>query len=183
VHLLIAEDEPVTQLRLAAALKGMGHEVTVAADGQEAWADLQLGHYAIVISDWQMPKLDGPELCRRVRARGGERYTYLILVTATGGKQRYLEGMEAGADDFITKPIDFDELRARLNVAERILGLRQHVQQLEGLLPICAYCKRIRDGAERWQPIEQYVEKRSDALFSHGICPDCYEKHVKPQLG
>ena len=160
----------------------MGHEVTTAADGEEAWADLQVGHYPVVISDWQMPGMDGPELCRRLRKRGDERYAYFILVTATGGKQRYLEGMEAGADDFITKPVDMEELRARLKVAERILGLRQHVQQLEGLLPICAYCKRIRDSAEQWQPIERYVEKRSEAQFSHGICPDCYEKHVKPQI-
>jgi DNA-binding response OmpR family regulator len=94
-----------------------------------------------------MPEVDGPELCRRLRARATDRYSYFLLITATGGKQRYLEGMEAGADDFITKPIDIDELRARLKAAERILGLRKHVQQLEGLLPICAYCKRIRDAA------------------------------------
>jgi sigma-B regulation protein RsbU (phosphoserine phosphatase) len=182
VHVLIAEDEPVTQLQLAAALRAMGHEVTLAASGQEAWADLQLGQYAIVISDWQMPEGDGPELCRRLRARGGDHYTYFILVTATGGKLRYLEGMDAGADDFITKPIDLEELRARLKVAERILGLRQHVQQLEGLLPICAYCKRIRGGDETWESIERYVEARSEAQFSHGYCPDCYEKYVRPQL-
>lgn len=182
MHVLIAEDEPVTQLQLAAALKGMGHEVTVATDGAEAWADLQVGHFAIVISDWQMPGVDGPELCRRLRGRGGERYTYFVLVTATGGKQRYLEGMEAGADDFITKPVDMEELRARLKVAERILGLRRHVQQLEGLLPICAYCKRIRDATEQWESIERYVEARSEAQFSHGYCPECYEKHVRPQV-
>ncbi|MGH7672860.1 MAG: response regulator [Gemmatimonadales bacterium] len=182
MHLLIAEDEPVSQLQLAAALKGMGHEVTVAGDGPEAGAVLQLGHFPVVISDWQMPGIDGPELCRRMRARHEDRYTYFILITATGGKQRYLEGMDAGADDFITKPVDLEELRARLKVAERILGLRQHVQQLEGLLPICAYCKRIRDRDEQWQPMERYVEARSEAQFSHGYCPDCYEKYVRPQI-
>jgi len=182
MHVLIAEDDAVTRLTLSAALKRMGHEVTVAADGAEAWSDLQLLHAPVVISDWQMPEMDGPDLCRRIRGRKDDRYTYFILVTATGGKQRYLEGMEAGADDFITKPVDLEELRARLTVAERILGLRQHVQQLEGLLPICQYCKRIRDGTEQWQPIERYVEKRSEAQFSHGICPDCYKKHVEPQI-
>jgi DNA-binding response OmpR family regulator len=121
-------------------------------------------------------------LCRRVRASAGERYTYFLLVTATGGKKRYLEGMEAGADDFITKPVDMDELRARLKAAERMLGLRRHVQRLEGLLPICAYCKRIRDAVEQWHPIEAYVEARSDAQFSHGYCRECYEKHVRPQI-
>jgi sigma-B regulation protein RsbU (phosphoserine phosphatase) len=182
VHLLIAEDEPVTQLQLAAAVRAMGHEVTVAGDGGEAWSDLQLGRYAIVISDWQMPTMDGPELCRRIRAQAGARYTYFILITATGGKQRYLAGMEAGADDFITKPVDLEELAARIKVAERILGLRKHVQQLEGLLPICAYCKRIRDASERWESIERYVEERSEAQFSHGYCPECYETFVRPQI-
>ncbi len=183
VRVLIAEDDAVTRLTLSAALKGMGHEVTLAADGAEAWSDLQLMHIPVVISDWQMPEIDGPDLCRRIRGRRDDRYTYFILVTATGGKQRYLEGMDAGADDFITKPVDLEELRARLTVAERILGLRLHVQQLEGLLPICQYCKRIRGGDESWESIEGYVEKRSEAQFSHGICPDCYKKHVEPQVG
>jgi DNA-binding response OmpR family regulator len=129
-----------------------------------------------------MPDIDGVVLCRRVRARQTDRYTYFLLITATGGKQRYLEGMDAGADDFITKPIDMDELRARLKAAERILGLQNHVQQLEGLLPICAYCKRIRAASEQWESIERYVEERSAAQFSHGYCPDCYEKYVRPQI-
>jgi len=182
MNLLLAEDDAVARLTLSAVLKGLGHEVTEAEHGGEAWANLQLGYFPIVISDWSMPEIDGPELCRRLRARPNDRYTYFLLITATGGKKRYLEGMEAGADDFITKPIDMDELRARLKAAERILGLREHVQQLEGLLPICSYCKRIRDASEKWESIERYVEARSQALFSHGYCPDCYEKHVRPQI-
>ena len=182
MNVLLAEDDAVVRMTLSAVLKGLGHDVTEAEDGAEAWANLQLGHFPIVISDWQMPGMDGPELCRRLRARATDRYSYFLMITATGGKKRYLEGMEAGADDFITKPIDMDELRARLKAAERMLGLRKHVQQLEGLLPICAYCKRIRDANESWESIERYVEERSEAQFSHGYCPDCYEKHVRPQI-
>jgi phosphoserine phosphatase RsbU/P len=181
-NLLLAEDDAVARLTLSAVLKGLGHEVTEAEHGGEAWANLQLGYFPIVISDWSMPEIDGPELCRRLRARPTDRYTYFLLITATGGKKRYLEGMEAGADDFITKPIEMDELRARLKAAERILGLRQHVQRLEGLLPMCAYCKRIRDASQNWESIERYVEARSEAQFSHSYCPDCYEKHVRPQI-
>ena len=182
MNLLLAEDDAVARMTLSAVLRGLGYEVAEAEHGGEAWANLQLGYFPIVISDWHMPEVDGPELCRRLRARATDKYSYFLLVTATGGKKRYLEGMEAGADDFITKPIDVDELRARLKAAERILGLRQHVQQLEGLLPICAYCKRIRDASEKWESIERYVEERSEAQFSHGYCPDCYERYVRPQL-
>jgi len=182
MNVLLAEDDTVAPMTLSAVLKGLGYDVTEAEHGGEAWANLQLAYFPIVISDWQMPEVDGPELCRRLRARATDRYSYFLLITVAGGKKRYLEGMEAGADDFITKPIDMDELRARLKAAERILGLRQHVQQLEGLLPICAYCKRIRDDSEKWESIERYVEERSEAQFSHGYCPDCYEKYVRPQI-
>jgi len=113
MNLLLAEDDAVARMTLSAVLKGLGYEVTVAEHGAEAWAVLQLSHFPMVISDWQMPEIDGAELCRRLRARATDRYTYFLLVTATGGKKRYLEGMEAGADDFITKPVDMDELRAR----------------------------------------------------------------------
>ncbi|HVH08711.1 MAG TPA: response regulator, partial [Gemmatimonadales bacterium] len=125
---------------------------------------------------------DGLELCRRVRQERADGYTYFVLLTGRTGKESYLAAMKAGVDDFVTKPLDPEELEARLQVAERILGLRRKLQQLEGLLPICSYCKRIRDDKENWNSLEGYIEKRSDAQFSHGICPDCHTKHVQPQL-
>ncbi|HEY0350668.1 MAG TPA: response regulator [Gemmatimonadales bacterium] len=182
MRLLIAEDDSVSRLSLRAAIERFGHQVTATADGATAWEALQTGDYSVVISDWEMPVMDGAELCRRIRARPADRYVYFILIATRGGKQRYLEGMEAGADDFITKPVDWEELRARIKVAERILSLRHHVERLEGLLPICSYCKRIEDQAKEWQPVEQYVSTRSEAQFSHGICPECYRRHIQPQL-
>jgi phosphoserine phosphatase RsbU/P len=182
MRLLIAEDDSVSRLHLKSTVERLGHEVAAAADGAQAWEAFQAASYPVVISDWDMPVMDGAELCRRIRAQPNDRYVYFILVATRGGKQRYLEGMEAGADDFITKPVDSEELRARIKVAERILTLRHHVRRLEGLLPICSYCKRIEAPGSHWQPVEQYVSTRTEAQFSHGICPDCYEKHIQPQL-
>jgi phosphoserine phosphatase RsbU/P len=182
VRLLIAEDDSVSRLSLSAAVERFGHEVTAASDGAAAWEAMQKADYSVVISDWDMPVMDGAELCRRIRSAATDRYVYFILIATRGGKQRYLEGMEAGADDFITKPVDSEELGARIKVAERILNLRHHLQRLEGLLPICSYCKRIEDQGKEWQPVEQYVSTRSAAQFSHGICPECYQRHVQPQL-
>jgi DNA-binding response OmpR family regulator len=98
------------------------------------------------------------------------------MLTAMGGKESYLEGMNAGADDFLTKPVDADTLNARLRVAERLLGLQEQVSQMEELLPICAYCKKIRDGRDEWQDLQQYVGSRTEASFQSEVCPECHAK-------
>lgn len=182
VPVLVVDDDPVSRAQFGALAQAAGYQVNVAVNGREAWELLQVARLPIVISDWYMPELDGPELCRRIRARPREPYVYFILVTAKGGKQQYLAGMEAGADDFIAKPVDPDELRARLTVAERILGLRRELHQLEALLPICSYCKRIRNERDEWESLDSYLQRRFETQLSHGICPDCYAKHVQPQL-
>jgi sigma-B regulation protein RsbU (phosphoserine phosphatase) len=176
MRILVAEDEPVSRLVLTSTLRRLGHEVLEAADGLNAWGAFQRNPFPVVVSDWMMPGIDGLELTRRIRGADHVRYTYVILLTALSGRARYLEGMEAGADDFLIKPLDGDELRVRLRVAERVLSLQAEVKQLEGLLPICSYCKKIRDEGEAWVRLESYIEQRTDAEFSHGICPDCKEK-------
>ena len=180
MKVLVADDDPVTALMLHRILSKLGHQVTSAANGKEA-LELFLQHddLQVVLSDWMMPEMDGLELCRRVRARRQARYTYVLIATTRSGKQNCIEALDAGADDFITKPVDAGELAARLRVAERTLGVQAEIRQLQGLLSICTYCKRIRDGEEpdARVPVEGYVSKRSQASFSHGICPGCLEKH------
>ena len=136
----------------------------------------------MLISDWLMPHIDGLELCRLVRAEKRSRYVYIIFITVMEGKNRYLQAMEAGADDFIAKPPDPDELKARLVVAERILELHYEVAQLESLLPICSYCKKIRDEDDTWMPVEDYMARQTGSDFPHGICPQCFETTVKSEL-
>lgn len=149
-----------------------------------------------MILDWMMPGLDGLEICHRIRARVPARPTHIILLTARGGRENVVQGLQAGAHDYITKPFDRDELRARVQVGVRVIELQQAlaervrqleealacVKQLQGLLPICSYCKKIRNDRNYWQQVESYLSEHSDVQFSHGICPGCYETFVKPEL-
>lgn len=182
MKILIAEDDRVSRIVLSELLTKSGHEVSAVENGQLAWDQYSSQPVPMLISDWMMPVMDGLQLCRRIRAEKRASYTYIILLTALSGKANYLEGMEAGADDFIVKPFDADELQARLRAAERILDLQHEVRQLRGLLPICSYCKKIRDDRNIWTQLEQYVSERSEALFSHSLCPDCFDREMKPQL-
>jgi diguanylate cyclase (GGDEF)-like protein len=117
----------------------MGHEAAVAPDGEQAWRIIQTGNAPLLISDWMMPLMDGPELCRRIRAASGDRYTYIILLTSRDRKEDRLEGLRAGADDFLTKPPDPDELTVRLEIAERILKVHAQLgRQNERLAELAA---------------------------------------------
>jgi DNA-binding response OmpR family regulator len=182
MKVLIAEDDLVASRVLEAALLKLGHVPLLASDGENAWQILQTESVRAVVSDWQMPRMDGLELCRRIRAREGD-YVYFILLTQMAGTEKNLHAAtDAGVDDFLAKPIDPSQLWMRLRVAERILGFTTEVRQLESFLPICSYCKKVRDDHNYWQQIEQYINTRTGTNFSHGVCPDCLEKIVKPQL-
>src|ERR1043165_3094781 len=145
MRILIAEDDLVSRRMLAYTLKKFGHETISAQDGTIAYEEYQKEHPDVIISDWVMPGMSGLDLCRLIRTDARKRYPYVILLTALSSKRHYLEGMQAGADDFVRKPFDEDELDARLQVAERILTLHADIAQLSGMLPICASCKNIRD--------------------------------------
>jgi sigma-B regulation protein RsbU (phosphoserine phosphatase) len=134
MKVLIADDEAISRRLLQNYLERWGHEVVVAQNGAEAWDLFEAGDFPIVISDWMMPEMDGPELVRRIRASKHAGYVYLILLTAKAQKEDIVEGMEAGADDFVTKPFDRDELRVRLRAGQRIIeleaALRASLEQL-----------------------------------------------------
>jgi CheY-like chemotaxis protein len=181
MKILIADDDKLNLKILTKLLTEQGHEPVGVFDGQEALLAFRKDHYPVVISDWIMPLMDGLDLCRTIRQMAREGYTYIILLTALDGKARYLEAMDAGVDDFIRKPLDPDELIARLKVSERILGLRGRVEQLEGLLSICAYCKKIRDDAGTWVEVDRYMANRTDLSFSHGVCMNCHQS-LKDQI-
>jgi DNA-binding response OmpR family regulator len=134
MKVLIAEDDKDSRELLSWILQKLGYQVTAAENGKEAWDAFRKGHFRLVISDVLMPEVDGFELCRRIRQHKQSKYTYIIIITALIGKKDYLEGMEAGADDFVTKPFDPDELKARLRVAERIISFQEQAAAAEQTL-------------------------------------------------
>lgn len=197
MKILIAEDDLISRRLLEATLTKWGYEVAHACDGLAAWEALQQPDApSLAILDWMMPGLDGVEVCRRIRAIPACQPRYLLLLTAKGDRADIVAGLQAGADDHVAKPFDPGELQARLQVGVRMIqlqrSLNERVQELEdalsqikrlrGLLPICAYCKKIRDDTSYWQEVEGYISKHAEVQFSHGICPGCYEQFVKPEL-
>lgn len=197
MKVLIAEDDAISRRVLEATLTKFGYEVVVAVDGTEACALLERADAPrLAILDWMMPGIDGVELCRRLRMIPSATPPYLILLTAKSAKEDVVIGLDAGANDYLTKPFDRAELRARVQVGAQVLELRSklaervheleealtQVKQLQGLLPICSYCKKIRDEQNYWQRVDSYLSQHTDVMFSHGICPDCYHDVVQPQL-
>ncbi|MEI6083685.1 MAG: response regulator transcription factor [Verrucomicrobiota bacterium] len=197
MRILIAEDDAISLRVLESALTKWGHEVTAVTTGTAAYeALLQPDAPQLAILDWMMPELDGVEVCSRIRPARADRFLYIILLTARGQKADIVAGLEAGADDYLVKPFDREELRARLNAGIRIVDLQaqltdrvhqledalQRVHELQGLLPICCYCKKVRDDQNYWHEVESYIGERSGTMFSHGICPTCREGVVAPQI-
>ncbi len=194
---LIADDERPTRHLLESMLHKWGYEVIAVKDGLEAWGTLERKdppHMAIL--DWKMPEMDGVTVCRKVREKGKNGPVYLILLTGMGDRDNIVEGLRAGADDYVTKPFDPEELHARIQVGVRVVQLQMalaervgqlegalaHVKQLQGLLPICSVCKKILNDEKKWQQIETYIAEHSEAQFSHGLCPECNERMMRLQL-
>jgi phosphoserine phosphatase RsbU/P len=191
VRILLADDDAVSRRLLAAAIIRWGYQPVIATSGPEAWALLQQPEApAILILDWLMPEMDGPAISQKVRQDPRLASAYIILLTSKSRKEDVVLGLDSGADDFISKPFNNEELRARIRVGIRItqlqVALADRVRKLEealerertliGLLPICAHCKKIRDQQENWEAIETYLSDRVEVQFSHSICPDCTRK-------
>ena len=197
-RLLIAEDHDAARNALKSLLEWKGFSVTTAADGEAALKIMTSDDApSIALLDWEMPGMSGPDICRALRSNPAGRYRYLIVITAREGEEDIAEAMAAGADDFVRKPFGVPEVVARIRNGQRTLKLERNLaaritelehaletgRQLKRLLPICAYCKSIRDDSDYWQEIEQYIHKHTGSDFSHGVCPACMEKVLKEQFG
>jgi phosphoserine phosphatase RsbU/P len=185
----VADDDPVAREILTRTLHRWEFDAVAAADGAAAWTLLAAAPPpALAIVDWMMPGVDGIELCRRIRQNAAHAHMYVIVLTGRDQPDDVVAGLDAGADDYLVKPFRPEELRARIDAGLRVLSLQARladrlaeleaalakVKELRGLLPICAYCKRIRRDADYWEQLENYISAHTDARFSHGICPPCF---------
>lgn len=181
MKILIVDDDTTCQVALGMTLKKFGHETRAVESGAKAWEILLAEYFPVVITDFQMPDMDGMSLSRLIRARPQEEYTYILMLSALSTRDNYLDAVVAGVDDFLAKPLDAAMLAARLHVAERIIGLQNHVRRLESIMSVCSYCKKVRNG-ERWTDMQEFVTSKYGTMPSHGICPSCFTNRVKPEM-
>src|SRR5262245_557356 len=194
MRVLIADDDAVCLRGLCGLMQSWGYEVVTADSGTTALSMLALPDAPrLALIDWEMPGLPGPDVCRKVRDCHSADSPYLILLTSRSSRSDVIAGLDAGADDYLVKPFDPGELRARVHAGARIVdlqsGLADKVAQLEsalgtvrrltGLLPICAYCKAIREDSDYWHRVEEFASEHADVQFSHGICPNCLDEAMK----
>jgi sigma-B regulation protein RsbU (phosphoserine phosphatase) len=197
MNVLVADDDPASRHLLHSILVTEHYTVTEADNGNAALDILKAAQDPFVaLIDWEMPGMEGTEVCRRTRELLNIQPIHLILLTARDSKSDVVAGLRTGANDYIVKPFNRTELLARVGIGAQMVGLQrsltQHIRELEealkrvkqlsGLLPICSYCKKVRDDSNYWQQVESYVMHHSEAQFSHSICPSCYETIVKPEM-
>jgi DNA-binding response OmpR family regulator len=178
-------------------LRKAGYPVIYAPDGEQAWRVIDSDDCpALALLDWEMPGLPGPEVIRRIRSKPLQSTPYVILLTSRDSSADIVHGLRAGADDYVTKPANEDELVARVNVGARVVQLQSaladrvrsleealaNVRALQTLLPMCAYCKSIRNDQNYWERVETYFTQHSNVSFTHSYCPNCYERFVRPEL-
>ncbi len=190
MKILIADDDAMSRQLLSGLVTEWGHEPVTAENGEEAWQILTEQKLQFIIVDWMMPRLTGVNLCERIRASELDQYIYIILLTSRKDADEIVTGLNAGADDYVTKPFDARELEVRLNVGIRVLDLErrleerarqaeeqlQQINKLESLIPICCECRQVRDDKNYWHKVETYLAKRTPAKFTHTLCPHCYNK-------
>ncbi len=194
MKILIAEDDPISGRLIQANLNRWGFETEIAIDGEAAVetfdSDEQL---QLAILDWMMPKLDGLQVCRYIKGIVNRPFTYVIVLTARSTLEDIEKAFQAGADDFIVKPVSAVELKSRVNAGKKIIDLESslrlkidelkkaltEVKVLQGIIPICSWCKKIRDDKDYWTSVEEYIHRYSSAEFSHSICPECRDELFK----
>lgn len=192
VKILIAEDELTTRMLVQVSLENWGYRVESVVNGQEAWLALKQKDAAqIAILDWEMPELDGPEVCRKVKEIGEGNSPYIIMLTGRDSDNDIAKGFDAGADDYMTKPFNDNELRARVRVAERMVRTQtslsdsvtelkevlNHLEMIrEGVVVCQSCCNILNNDDDQWYSIEESVKNQDDPRFIQTVCPNCIQE-------
>ena len=188
--ILVVDDVPLNIRMLSNVLSSHEFEIQAATSGREALEFLERNRPDLILLDYVMPDLDGLAVCRAIKTRPQTADIPVIFLTVQTDMKTIVDAFKAGAVDYLTKPFNPEELLARVNThvqlkraLDRERALREELQsalaqiyQLKGLIPICARCKKVRDDGGYWRQVEEYLSRRSEAVFSHGLCPDCMEK-------
>lgn len=182
MRVLAVDDDAVMREILHDYLEQRGHDVMLAADGEEALALFNAQPYPVLVSDWVMPGMDGLELTRQLRRMELNSYCYIVLLTGREGVGTKRSAMEAGVDAFLAKPLNFEEMDLQLFAAERILSYLAHIRKLESLVPVCCLCKKIRDDHAEWHGLDDYLAQREASLFHNALCPECLHSRVNPDM-
>ncbi|MBU2552037.1 MAG: response regulator [Proteobacteria bacterium] len=194
IHILVADDDRLIRTFVAGCLESEpGYCLASVTDGSEALEVIRKNPPDILITDWMMPGIDGPELCRQVRRLPLPRYVYIILLTVKNEQREIIEGLSSGGDDYMVKPFNREELTARVRAGARIARAQKalhrtnreleaalrKIETLQGLLPICMDCRRVRTDQDYWMEIEEYVSSVTRTEFTHGLCPDCFGRRLR----
>jgi CheY-like chemotaxis protein len=179
--ILIVDDQEANVSLLEEMLRGAGYvSITSTTNPLEVCELYRQHRYSLILLDLLMPGVDGFEVIERLKAI--ETQGYLPVLVQTAQPEHKLRALKAGAKDFVSKPFDLAEVLLRVHNLLEVRLLLSAVKTLNSLLPICSYCRRIRDSKDYWQSVEDYVSQHTGSRFSHGICPECFGKHARPQL-
>ncbi len=196
--LVLLVDDNVKNLQLLGSLLNEHYKTAVALNGFEALTFVRNKRPDLILLDIMMPEMDGFEVCEELNKDPELKKIPVLFLTAKADAETVVKGFKIGAKDYITKPFNHDELLARVkthldlkmayDIQNRLISEKEQliaelqkalkeIKTLKGLIPICMFCKKIRNDEQYWERLEEYFHKRTDARFSHGICPDCAKKH------
>lgn len=178
-RVLVADDLEFNRMLLRGVLEQDGYEVIEAEDGLAANRLAKEAHPGLILLDVNMPGIDGYETCSVLRSGVETRNIPVIFITARTGTEDVVRGFRAGAVDYVSKPFQPEELLARVRTHLELRRAREEIQELRNLVPVCAWCRKIRTDEGDWETIEQYIQEHGGSKVSHGICPDCVRKLSK----
>ena len=175
--IIVAVDDNNVNLRLLRnILEPQGYITKTAQSAAEAFEILKKEQPELILLDIMMPEMDGFEAAQRIKKWPGLKEIPIIFLTALHETKDIVKGFDVGGVDYVTKPFNPPELLARIRTHIELRRARKEIRTLHGLLPICAQCKKIRDKEGNWEVLEEYISERSEAAFSHGLCPECLQK-------